>query len=699
MKGGMKCLALICAVAIVLGGCSRGIVKKWGSGNPEVDKKIESGILADAIYFDSRDSFFKEPFGAVVQGTPVRVRIVTAKDDVKSVKLVLTIQNMVGNATMEQYKALTSEPMKVVNSTNGFDIWECTFKLDKIGVYGYHFELTKSDDDILIYADNVDVAEVPYVNVKGVGGIGKVTPNKKYKLPYTQTVYTNDWKFADWTDNMIIYYIFPDRFKNGNKANDPKVGVSKFYANKDVEFHTNWCDPYPWKPGNEDENTSDDNEYCNDFYGGDLDGIILKLDYLKEMGINLIYINPIFRAPSNHKYDTGDYLTIDPSFGDIRTFVRLVAEAKKRGIYIMLDTSLNHCGSDSVYMDRYSKYPSYGAFEGEQIRKDSAYYDWFEFNEKGTKPDDMYGQWANPTLANLKESESYKDFSFRNTNSVTRYWLKQGIGGWRMDVTPWVSDDYWKEWHKYVKLENPLAFTVAEVWFDASKYLLGDMFDCTMNYIFRGAMINFGKGGSTFGTVAVLEMMRENYPKPVFYRLMNLVSSHDLPRLLYELGYAKYGAKNYETVKPKYLMTLAFQFTYPGAPTIYYGDEIGMTGGNDPFNRGPYPWKEDGGNYGDDSILVFVKALGQMRRTHDVFANGEIRMTYTGTNTIGFERWNEKEYTISLFNNSTKKEMSIPMDGFKAGEYEDAITKETVSVKQDAVMKLTPMSFKILIKK
>ena len=357
-----------------------------------------------------------------------------------------------------------------------------------------------------------------------------------------------------------------------------------------------------------------DSDYSNDFYGGDLDGIIQKLDYLRSLGVNVIYINPIFQAPSNHKYDTTDYLHIDEAFGTLDTFKKLVAESKKLGIRIILDTSLNHCGSDSLYMDRYGKYHSNGAFENETIHTNSPYYEWFEWNRDAKSPDREYGQWANPTLATLREVDSYKNFAYRDKRSVIKYWLSLGIGGWRMDVTPWKSDAFWKDWRKELKKDYPNAFTIAEVWFDASKYFTGDMFDSTMNYIFRSAALNFARGGNASLTSDTLEMLRENYPKPVFYRLMNLVSSHDVPRALFELGYMKYGAANYDEMRKRLLLCFVLQFTYPGAPTIYYGDEVGMTGGADPMNRGPYPWKEDGCNYGDYSLIDVVKELSTIRR-------------------------------------------------------------------------------------
>ncbi len=656
---------------------------------PDLDTRINLGSL----YFNSRDLACKSPFGAVTIGQSVTLHIYTGKGDVRKVNAVLTRQDMVGNSTMEKYQKYKTLPMSITGQTNGQDIWEVTFSIDKLGVYGYHFELFKTDEDAIVLADNQNQVKVPYVNIKGTGGEGRITPLKKYKLPYTLTVYQPDDKLAPWTANMIIYYIFPDRFKNGNKKNDPIPGKTLFYDQKTVEFHANWNDPKPWVPGKSDGNETDDKEYCNDFYGGDLEGVIQKLDYLKTLGVNVIYLNPIFFAPSNHKYDTADYKKIDPAFGDLAVFKKLVAEAKKRDIHIILDTSLNHSGSDSVYMDRYGKYPGLGAFEKEVIHTDSPYYDWYEFNPKATNPDQMYNQWANPTLANLKESDSYKKFAYKDSDSVTRYWLTQGAGGWRMDVTPWVSDDFWREWRNAIRIDNPEALTVSEVWFDASKYLVGDMFDTTMNYIFRQCVLDMARGKSAETAMQGLEMIRENYPAPAFKRAMNLLSSHDLPRVLWEVGYKEYGQTDYAEFRARMLLAVSFQFTYPGAPTIYYGDEIGLTGGNDPFNRGPYPWKEDGGNYGDPSLLADFQKLAALRRSHPVFQEGELKLLYTDKNLVIIQRQDKQEKIVLVFNNS-KQEKGLPAGIIPMNEYRDLFRDSTLSI-SDTTM-IPALSFFIL---
>ncbi len=660
----------------------------------ELESDLKTSIDVSKVYFNSRESFFKSPFGAVEENTPVRFRIQVKKGDVREVQFLLYRQEKSGTGGKKMLKSITNLPMKLVMTTNGLDIWEITYTPQKTMVYGYAFRLVKNERDAIVYANNRRQVNVAYNSVQGTGGIGRIQGDR-YPLPYTLTVYSKGFTMPSWTSNMVIYYIFPDRFRNGNPKNDPVVGKRLFYDRKPIEFHTNWWDPYPWVPGPSDKNSSDDAEFCNDFYGGDLEGIIEKLDYLAELGVTVIYINPIFEAPSNHKYDTADYMKIDPAFGDLATFKKLVAEAKKRGIRIILDTSLNHCGSDSVYMDRYGKYPTLGAFENETIRKDSPYYEWFSFRPNFKKADEAYDQWANPTLATLREVDSYKEFAYRGTNSVTRYWLKQGAAGWRMDVTPWKSDDFWREWRKAVKETDPEAFTIAEVWFDASFYFLGDMYDSTMNYLFRSAMIDLGNGSNVSGPLETLEMMRENYPPQVFSRLMNLISSHDLPRMLYELGYKRYGQPGYENFKKRFQMVVAFQFAFPGAPTIYYGDEIGMTGGGDPFNRGPYPWKDTGGPYGDEEMIGFFKQLGKLRRELPVLSQGSLAYVYTNANALVFERRLGSSVFYLALNNGDKATVIACRE--LTGSFEDPLARKSLSL--DGTLALGPGEFMYLVKK
>ena len=626
----------------------------------------------EGIVFNSRDTKYKSPYGAVPVGTEVSYKFESLKGALTSANLVLEKQLIIGDRAIE-YKEYKTLPMSKTSLDNK-DWWEAKYKFDNENVYGYYFEIYIGNYKRILSGAG-EIINVEHYKLPKTGGFAVKNSELPNEGQFIQTVYKKDFKTPDWAKDVVYYYIFPERFRNGDKSNDPKVGKDFFYDRKPIEFHENWNDEKPWVPGKND-GIPTDNEYCNDFYGGDLAGIIEKLDYLKELGINTIYTTPIFEAPSNHKYDTADYMKIDNNFGTLEEFKKLTSEAKKRGIRVILDASINHTGSDSVYMDRYGKYEGIGAFENEVIRKDSPYYDWYLFNENATNPDQKYNQWANPTLATLNpNSQSFREFAFRNENSVMKYWLKQGTAGWRMDVAPWKPDDFWKEWRTEIKKANPDALTVAETWWDSSKYFLGDMFDSTMNYIFRATLFEYAKGNYTAEkTNDILEMMRENYPEEAFYVLMNLMSTHDSARALWHFGYKERNDKsNYEKAVAKLKMSMLFQMTYPGSPAIFYGDEVGVTGGNDPFNRGPYPWEDMGGNP-DMKLLEEVKGLLKIRNNNAILRRGTIEPIYADENVIVNFREYEGKKAIILVNNSDKeKTITIKVDEKLAGKYLDVL--------------------------
>lgn len=616
----------------------------------------------DSIFFNSRDLKYKVPFGAQPQGSDVKFRILVKVEGIKKVRLVVETQKIVGNLETVFYCDTLKYPMEKSGAEDEREFWSCTVRFNNMNVYSYYFEL-ETDTATLYYGNNEQDFSHTVFKLKGTNGIGKVYTDKKELVKYTQTIYDLDFKTPDWSKDVIYYYIFPERFKNGDKSNDPKPGVRKFYGNQDIEFHDNWTDK-PYVPGD----GRGDDIYCNDFFGGDLEGIRQKLGYLEDLGINTIYINPIFQAVSNHKYDTSDYMQIDEAFGTKEEFKNLIEEAKQRSIRIILDTSINHCGCDSVYMDRYSKYDGVGAFKGEEIQKESPYHDWFIFNEEAEETEEKYEKWLGAaSLATLAEVDSYKDFAYRDENSVTKYWLDFGIAGWRMDVTPWKSDIFWREWRTEVKKKNSEALTICETWFDSSKYLLGDQFDSTMNYLFRFPIFQYAMGGSAVDFVNILEMQRENYPEEAFYSLMNLLSTHDTPRALYEFGYKEEGEskETVELAKKRLLLCTLFQMTYPGAPTIYYGDEVSVTGGEDPKNRATYPWEEDGGNP-DYLMLKEFKKLTKLRNNNKIFRRGSVEFIFADKNVIVMLRSLGDDFALVAVNNSEEdKKIKLNIEQYK----------------------------------
>jgi glycosidase len=575
--------------------------------------------LALSVKFDSRNIAHKSPFGATPRGAEATWQV-SAAPGVASITLVVEKRTLEGNQERLDYTEVARIPMQR-EAAGKTERWLARHTFDAIGVHGYWFELMACGKTYH-YQNNRDA--IYWTREKGSNGAGQIedaAADRKSIRRFRHTVFDPAFKAPTWAKDAIYYYIFPDRFRNGDKANDPKPGRDR-YQKHDVEFHKTWLDR-PYKPGTGD---GSDAVYNNDFFGGDLAGILDKLGYIQDLGANTIYMTPVFRAASNHKYDTADYRNIDPAFGTNEEFERLVREAKKHGMRLIPDASFNHTGSDSIYFDRFGNFDGKGAFANGKINKDSPYASWYTFDATQSDPDKQYRGWVDvKDLPELnKMSQGWRDFVYAKPESVTQLWLKRGAAGWRMDVAPWVPDDFWREWRKAVKAVNPEAITISETWFDASKHLTGDMFDSTMNYIFRNALIDYVKGGSAKALMANLELIREVYPVEAQFALMNLLSSHDVARTLHVLGYEsdKTPTAQIDDAKQRFKLAVFLQMTHPGSPAIYYGDEAGMTGGDDPYNRGTYPWADLGGKP-DEAMRAYFKQMTTLRNQHAVFRHGE----------------------------------------------------------------------------
>ncbi|MFT6984453.1 MAG: cyclomaltodextrinase [Psychromonas sp.] len=663
------------------------IAEKTFAGNGDV---VVTDPIALSTHFDSRSLISKAPFGAVTEGTKIDLSL-DALPGIDGVTLVVETRLLEGNQDLIEYTEVDRIPLdKAVDGDN--ERWNGSYSFDNKAIYGYYFEVSIGEQTF-IYENNND--GIYWTTEKGSNGTGVISamPSKKESIRrYRQTVYAADFKVPEWANDAVYYYIFPERFRNGDLVNDPTPGKDS-YLDIDVEFHNNWNDT-PWVPDARDAYEGDDEAYNNDFFGGDLAGVIEKLDYMVDLGINTIYFNPLFEAPSNHKYDTADYMNIDDNFGDNALFAELVKAAATRNIRVILDTSLNHTGNDSVYFDRYGKFPGVGAFEGGVIQPESPYASWYQFFPENTELIDQYLGWVGvETLPELVESDSWKAFAYGNSDSVSKFWLDMGIDGWRMDVAPWVSDQFWREWRTEVKAKNPDAITVAETWFDASKYFLGDTFDSTMNYIFRNTVLDYAAGGDAATLYnSNMEMMRENYPEPAFYALMNLLSTHDAARALHQFGYLDESTAPATIAEAKQRLKLAvlFQMTYPGAPSIFYGDEVGVTGGDDPFNRATYPWADTGGEP-DNALFADFQKLIKLRNDNPVLRDGSIdKPAYIDQNVIVLVREDGGTKALVVLNNSTEaKPISFTLPAALAGNYIDALGGTGVVIAADGNVELT----------
>jgi len=666
--------------------------------------------VALSVRFDSRSTAFKRPFGAQPARSWMDFEL-SALPGVTSVELVVEKRTLEGNQEVLTYTELARAPLHRVPGSldaEGREHWAGRHRFGAPAVYGYYFVLTIQGRRY-VYGNNKD--SIYWTREKGSMGVGLVEelPSEARRIRrYRQTIYAVDFTVPTWARDAVYYYVFPERFRNGDTSNDPKPGRDR-YQDRAVEFHARWMDR-PYKPGSGD---GSDEVYNNDFYGGDLAGLIDKLDNIRDLGANALYLTPVFKAASNHKYDTADYRRIDPAFGTNEDFQRLTVEAARRGIRVIVDTSLNHVGADSPYFNRFSNYPPGGAFDGGRINPASPYASWFRFDPSQHDADRQYRGWIDvKDLPELnKASKDFRRFAYGGPDSVMRYWLDQGASGWRMDVAPWVPDDFWREWRRAVKSHRPDALTIAETWFDASKFFLGDSFDGTMNYIFRNTALDYAAGGRADRLYQNLELLRESYPPQALFASMNLLSTHDQPRALHHLG-ADGGADGdngagtdpatLARAKQRLLLALWFQMTYPGAPTIYYGDEVGVSGGEDPYNRAPYPWADRGG-HPDEALKAQVRQLVALRHQLPVLRHGtlEAPLLLSDHLIVLLRRDGAQVALVALNNAEETQSLSLELPAELRGQrLRDAMDGQSMQVQANGEVALTvpPLSGRVWVR-
>ena len=465
-------------------------------------------------------------------------------------------------------------------------------------------------------------------------------------LSWQLTVYRRS-SVPDWYGNGVVYQIFPDRFRRLSVP-DPEGLVGNRWV------HQNWDEDPVWRP-------DPDGEVRNrDFFGGSLEGITSKLDELAELGVTALYMCPIFESASNHRYNTADYTKIDPLLGNEEDFKALCAQAKERGIRIILDGVFNHTGSQSIYFNADGFYPSLGAAQSQ----DSPYSDWFSFHPW---PDDYDAWWGIRTLPAVRENAaSYVDYIIDGENSIIRRWLKAGASGWRLDVADELPGWFIEKARNAVEETKGDGLLIGEVWEDASnkiaysqrrKYLLGSELHGVMNYPFRTALLTYLKGGDAAGFQEAMETIRENYPPEAFYANMNFLGTHDTARILTVLG-ADYAPESKEEraayrLSPEQrergiallrLAALAL-FSFPGVPTVFYGDEAGMEGWEDPFNRGTYPWGRE-----DAAIRDYFALLGGLRKRRTSLRRGGIRWLVAQGRLVAYIRESAGERSVTVLN-------------------------------------------------
>ena len=470
----------------------------------------------------------------------------------------------------------------------------------------------------------------------GLGGEGVVTRTEP--PAFQVTVYDPAYRTPEWMRDGLMMQIMVDRFNNAGGTDMKNLPRGSYY-------HAHWDDD-PALVINDKRGSNS----ANDFFGGNLKGIEEKLDYIRSMGVTVLYFNPIFEANSNHKYNTGDYMKIDPSFGTEQDFKDLCAAAKKKGVRIILDGVFSHTGSDSVYFDRYGNYGGKGAYCDPQ----SPYRSWYNFNDW---PDNYESWWGFNTLPNVNEEDpTYKKFIITGRNSVLAHWMRAGASGWRLDVADELPMDFLRALRKREKGIDPDSALIGEVWEDPTKkmaygelrcYCTGDTVDAVMNYPLREAVLDFMRCRiNARDFVRQVESMRENQPKQFFYSQMNLLGSHDRPRALAVLADVgnmeperKYRypieleKKDYERGKRRLIAAWNLICALPGMPCIYYGDEAGLYAMSDPYCRGTYPWGRE-----DQELLEAFRACDKRRMKSHALRTGDMHLSAIGEDVVLVER-------------------------------------------------------------
>lgn len=597
------------------------------------------------ILHNSQLAEYREPFGALPLGEPWRLALAVWDevpedgDWLSDVSLRLW-RDDVGEQLLPMQVVQTDEP--------GKRLFVAQMPPEtQPGLIWYYFILRTGRDDLLFFGNSAD----------GLGGEGQLWAENP--AAYQVTVYQPE-AVPEWYRRAVCYQIFPDRFAQGEDLAECRERA----------HHIDWQGPIrtvqdDWFARPQYPRDAADRVTAWQHFGGNLQGIRSKLLYLKSLGVSAIYLNPIFRATSNHKYDTADYRQIDPSFGTEQDFCELAQDAERLGIRLILDGVFSHTGDDSRYFNRYGNYPDLGAYQNEE----SLYYSWYKFKQH---PDEWEAWWGVESLPVVdKDNESYRRFIFGGEDSVVRRWLRLGAAGWRLDVADELPDDFIRELKAAAREEKPDALVLGEVWEDASNkvsygkrrhYLLGGELDGVMNYPFRNAVVDFFTGAKPAGAlVRQMLALMENYPPEKLAAAYNLLGSHDTLRAQNALSGAADTANpaDGELALGRARLKLAalLQFAVPGVPAIYYGDEAGVCGGADPDNRAAYPWGQE-----DGELLGWYRRLANLRAAYPLLADGEFWAYAPAEDVWAGRRYsdkNSKNANSEHTNNEEKKSEEI----------------------------------------
>ena len=560
------------------------------------------------ILFDSKQIRYKEPFGTLVPGQTCTLHIhIPSSVAATQVQCVLEQENGGPEA---------AEPLTFLETRGAYDVFRGSFCLKKPGLYFYYFRITAATGPFRLFK---------------VGDDTNMEAGDRWQVSCIPA----DFITPDWAKGATIYQVFPDRFHREGSCD--LMGKLEPYT-----VHEDWYEEVEWRP------TDEGLILNNDFYGGNFRGITEKMDYIASLGTTILYLNPISKSFSSHRYDTGDYKTPDPMLGTEEEFTALCDAAHARGIRVILDGVYSHTGSNSLYFDKDRTFGGNGAYCSEK----SPYYSWYTFYNY---PDSYHCWWDFDTLPTVKKTDpAFVEYIITGEDSVVEHWLKLGADGYRLDVVDELPNEFVALLKKRIRAIKPDALLIGEVWEDASnkiaygirrRYFVDGVLDSAMNYPFRTAILNFLKGWDDGrGVKDTVMTVAENYPPQVLHCNMNLLGTHDTPRILTALvddfdGSREEKARRhlsrnqYDVAVERLYMASFLQYTLPGSPSLYYADEAGMEGYKDPFNRRTYPWGRE-----NRELLAHYRQLGQLRKEQACLRRGNIQFFCAGDHKLGFTR-------------------------------------------------------------
>ena len=572
------------------------------------------------ILFDSQQIQYKNPFGTLEPDQECTLTIhIPSSVQATRVECIINYEN--GTHAMN---VLLTYKMK----KGPYDIFQGKFTLPCTGLFFYYFYISKPCGGFRLFKEGSQT------NMEA-GDLWQVSC-----IPA-------DFTTPDWAKGAVIYQVFPDRFHAVGKPD--LTGKLEPYT-----VHKHWNEDVDWRP------TADGQVLNNDFFGGNFRGITEKMDYIASLGVGILYLNPISKSFSSHRYDTGDYKTPDPMLGTEADFADMCRAAHDRGIRVVLDGVYSHTGSDSLYFNKNGTFPGKGAYQSQE----SPYSSWYTFYRW---PGSYRSWWDFDTLPTVnKMAPGFLDYIIRDEDSVVAHWMKLGADGFRLDVADELPDEFIRLLRKRIRGIKPDALLIGEVWEDASnkiaygqrrRYFTDGELDSVMNYPFRTAIINFMRGfDSGRGLKDTVMSIMENYPPQVAACNMNLLGTHDTPRILTALvddfdGSREEKAKRrlsrnqMEVARERLLMASFLQYTLPGSPSLYYADETGMEGYKDPFNRRTYPWGRE-----DQELVNHFRHLGRLRRELTPLRLGDIQFFQAADKHLGFTRTYQGQ-TVKIYVN------------------------------------------------